>query len=295
MNFYKLSLCVCVSFQLSACHFNGTFHRPTLIDPIEKLTHYYSDKDTLYIDVNQDNQKIVLKDSGFKIINANYSIRNEYFESSSGNRLNAWVLTPTNIDPIATVLHFHGSAGNLLTQYQLITPLIDFGYQIFMFDYSGYGSSEGKASHQSVLQDAYSALQYLKDSDIVDTNLILYGQSYGGYLAAVVGSNSQQECDAIVIEGTFSSFKDQARHSASFFGNFVKNDFMADKEINKNYKPLLVIHSTEDKLVPIRLGRKIYDNANQTKDFYKIDGPHISGLENYSNEIAARIKQLINN
>ncbi len=163
-----------------------------------------------------------------------------------------------------------------------------------MFDYSGYGSSEGKPTHKVVLEDAYSALNYLrKQEDLRASKIIVYGQSYGGYLAAIMGSNSQMSIDGIVIEGAFTSLREEAIHKASVFGNFVKKGIEADSQIRKNYKPLLVIHSKEDDMVPVEFGREIFLNANDPKEFYEIDGPHNSGLSKYSTEIAERIYQLI--
>ncbi len=295
MKFKSFSLFVAVLFLICACSFNSTFHRPTQIATFDDSSQFYSEKDSLYVVYKPDSEEVILKDSGLNVINKKYTIQNKYFISSSGNKLNGWLLTPNYTETKATILHFHGSAGNLLSQYSLISPLIDFGYQIFMFDYSGYGSSEGKPTHEVVLQDAYSALNYLQKKVTEESKIIIYGQSYGGYLVSIVGSNSQQKIDALVIEGAFSSFKEQARHNASFLGNFVKRGIPADEEIKRNHKPLLIIHSREDQMVPIKLGRKIYDNANEPKEFYEIDGPHIGGLENYSNEIAIKINQMINN
>lgn len=294
MNIYKTTFYGIVVFILCSCSFNGTFHRPTQIAAFEELTHYYSGEDTLYIEYTKAKQEIILKDVNLNTINENYTIRNKYFVSSNGNRLNGWLLTPKSIEPIATILHFHGSAGNLLTHYQFISPLIDYGYQVFMFDYSGYGCSEGEPAHDIIMQDGYSALEYIKKQDDFRANkTILYGQSYGGYLASIIGSNSQESVDGIVIEGAFSSLKKEARHKASVFGNFVKSGIHADKEIKKNYKPFLIIHSKEDQMVPIKLGQEIYINANYPKEFYEIDGTHISGLQRYSREIANKIQRMI--
>lgn len=296
MNINKTTFYGIVVFILCSCSFNGTFHRPTQIVAFEELTHYYSEKDTLYIEYSKVKQEIILKDTDLKRLNEDYIIRNKYFISSNGNRLNGWLLTSKKMKPIATILHFHGSAGNLLTQYQLILPLIDYGFQIFIFDYSGYGCSEGEPTHKTILQDGYSALQYInKQDDFRDTKTILYGQSYGGYLASIIGSNSQESVDVIVIEGAFSTLKKEAKYKAPVFGNFVKSGIHADKEIQKNYKPVLIIHSKEDQMVPIKLGQEIFDNANYPKEFYEIDGGHISGLQRYSSEIANKIHRMIIN
>ncbi len=291
MTFQKLIIYVLLFSTFSSCSFNGTFHRPDRIVGFEELDSYYVERDSIRIEYNQSNGEIILYDKDLNVKNEYYEIKNIFFYSSNGNRLNGWWLSPKGIKPVATILHFHGSAGNLLTQYELIDPLVEFGYKVFMFDYSGYGNSEGRASHQVALEDGYSALEYVTNQ--TDSRIIVYGQSYGGYLASIIGSNSQEMVDGVVIEGAFTSLKDEARHKAGMFGHFVKNWISADIEIQKNRKPILVIHSKEDEMVPIKLGRQIFDNANDPKDFYEIDGAHIKALELYPEEIADKINRIL--
>ncbi|MGB5693493.1 MAG: alpha/beta fold hydrolase [Flavobacteriaceae bacterium] len=296
MSIFKTSFYGVTLFALYSCSFNTTFHRPVQTATPEKTTHYYSGKDTTLVEYNRANQEIVLRDTDFERLNKGYRIKVFYFASSNGNLLNGWLLIPEKKQPLATILHYHGSAGNLITHYRLIDPLVEYGYQVFMFDYSGYGCSEGTPTHETVLEDGYSALEYLNNSDELRTEkTIIYGQSYGGYLASIIGSNSQQHIDGIVIEGAFSSLREEAKHKASIFGNFVKKGVQADKEIQKNKLPLLVIHSKEDEMVPVKLGQKIYSNANLPKEFYEIDGLHVNGLEYYPDEITEKIYRMIVN
>ncbi|NNK88325.1 MAG: alpha/beta fold hydrolase [Flavobacteriaceae bacterium] len=291
---YRSAFYGMIVFILYSCSFNKTFHKPTKTDPFEELTYFEKDGDTTFIEYIETNQEIILRDNNLKVINHDYFIQNHSFLTTGGNRLNGWLLIPKNISPKATILHFHGSAGNLITHYQSISRLTEHGFQVFMFDYSGYGSSEGESSHNTIIEDGYSAIEYLNTQDqFRDLKTIIYGQSYGGYLAAIVGSNRQESIDGIVIEGAFSSLKEEARHKASVFGNFVKSGKQADEEIKNNHKPVLIIHSIEDSMVPIKLGKKIYVNANYPKEFYEIDGEHNSGLLNYSKEIANKIHKMI--
>lgn len=291
---YKATIYGLLVLILFSCSFNSTFHRPTQIAPYEELNYFIADGDTTLLEYSKIKQEIILKEAGHEIINEDYFIQTKSFLSSNGNKLNGWLLMPKKIEPVATVLHFHGSAGNLLTQLQLISPLVKHGFQVLMFDYSGYGSSEGKSSHIATIEDGYSAVNYITQNDeFKGQKIIIYGQSYGGYIAAIIGSNCQEKIDGIVIEGAFSSLKKEAKHKASVFGNFVKSGIKADKEIQKNMKPILVIHSKEDKMVPIKLGREIFKNANDPKEFFEIDGEHVSGLINYSKEIAERIERMI--
>ncbi len=295
MSNYKFIYFLCITLLISSCAFNSTFHRSQKIPiSIKEITHFNFEKDTTYISYNEENDEISLYKSESKLINKEYIIKNKFFESSSGNKLNGWLLTPKKQKPIATILHFHGSAVNLLFHYESIAPLVKQGFQVFTFDYSGYGFSEGKSTRKNALLDAYSALSYIKKTDFLkDTKLIIYGQSYGGYLASIVGSNNQDEIDGIVIEGAFSSHKEEAKHKSPFFGNLVKNEQTAEKEIRKNHKPILIIHSMEDKMVPFKFGEKIFQSANKPKEFYAIDKAHLLGLQYYSQKISKKIKEMI--
>jgi pimeloyl-ACP methyl ester carboxylesterase len=279
----------------SSCAFNGRFHRPWHIPiPIETIPSFDFEGDTTFIDYDSETHQMNLLDQERSLINKNFSIKTMEFKSSSGHQLDAWLLRPTLKKPIATVLHFHGSAGNLLTQHESINPLIEYGFQILTFDYSGYGSSEGKATRKNVLKDAYSLVDFaLTQTDLNETKMILYGQSYGGYLAAVVGANRQEDIAGIVVEGAFTSHQEEALHEAPFWGALVKNEKHTDQEIKKNQKPILIIHSREDQIVPIQFGQKIFENAHHPKEFYEIDHGHIQGLQYYSEEISNKIKKML--
>jgi len=291
----RIVLCTIALLFFNSCSFNSTFHIPHKIETIEDMFYYPSGEDTTFIDFRSKSE-IALVNQNNQDLSKNYLIENTTFLSSSGNQLNAWFVKPKAQKPIATILHLHGSGGNLISHFHLITPLIDHGFKVFMFDYSGYGISKGEPTHDIVQKDGYSALDFLKKLDKSEVDkIVIYGHSYGGYLAAIIGANSQDAIDGLVIEGAFTSLKEEAIHKASIFGYFVKSGVKADKEIQKNYKPLLIIHSKEDNVVPIELGRKLYENANQPKEFLEIEGSHIQGLVFKDEEIAARIQRMIFN
>lgn len=280
---------------MGACAFNGRFHRPDKI-PFDTYVFpsYDLGGDTTYIDYDSVSHEITLRNSQLDTINRSYTITSYTFESESGNLLNGWKMTPKNTSPIATIIHFHGTSQNVLAQYQSIEPLIAHNFEIYTFDYSGYGFSKGEATRKNALLDAHAALSYVNEQlDDSARKKILYGHSYGGYLAAVVGSERQDAIDGIVIEGAFSSHKDEAKYEVPFWGNFVKNGAKASEEIKKNKHPLLVIHSAEDTRVPAKFGKKIYYKANAPKEFFEIDNGHCMGLAYYSDQIAQKILNLI--
>ena len=228
-------------------------------------------------------------------VETDYTIESVMFESANGNKLNGCLLKPKNGNPTATILHFHGNGGLLVNYFNKITPLIKYGFQVFIFDYSGFGFSEGEATRENVLIDGNSALTYLKSrDDVKNTKLVIYGQSLGGHLSAVVAEQRQDEIDGLVVEGAFSSHKDVAAEKASIFGRLLVSEKYSAKESIKNYKkPVLIIHSSEDDVIPFKMGKTIFNNANAPKEFYEIKNCHICGPKFYADSIANKIKAMI--
>ena len=255
------------------------------------------------INFKGDNLQPVFTDGNNKPIDQGVSIESVVFKSANGNKLNGWIIKSSVSDePVATTLFcLHGNAGCLLTQYNAFSPMIKHGFQLFIFDYSGFGYSEGNATMQNVLTDALSAFDYAKSrDDIKNTRMVIYGQSLGGHLAAVVAEKKESEIAGLVMEGAFSSHRDIAAHNArqiyipGFIARLITiSDYRATKSIRKYYKPLLVIHSTEDRVIPFYMGKKIFAKANAPKEFYEIKGPHINGPTLYGKEIAQKINAMI--
>jgi fermentation-respiration switch protein FrsA (DUF1100 family) len=165
-----------------------------------------------------------------------------------------------------------------------------------MFDYSGFGFSQGKATRDNVLTDALSALDYLKTrQEVKGTKLVVYGQSLGGNLAPVVASKRQNEIDGLVIEGGFSSYKDMAAKRFGFLGRIlIAEKYSAMKSIKTYKKPLLSMHSPQDQTVPFDLGKKLFDNANEPKTFFEMNKRcHLCGSIYYSDEISQKIKNML--
>jgi len=233
--------------------------------------------------------------NGKGTLDMGFTIESVNFKSADGDTLNGWFLKPEQGKAKITLLHLHGNAGCLLSQYGAIAPLVKDTFQIFMFDYSGFGFSTGKATRKNVLIDANSALDYLKSrQDVKGTQIVIYGQSLGGHLAAVVAAERQSEIEGLVTEGAFSSSKDMAAHEVPVLGRIlVKQGYAAKKAIRNYHKPYLLIHSRHDQTVPFYMAEKIYKNANQPKEFYAIDKCHMCGPEYYADSIAYKIKQML--
>lgn len=224
-----------------------------------------------------------------------FTIKSYYFKTESGRKINGWLLKSKTEVPKISVFALHGNSGNLNSQYRRFIELTKYGFQIFLFDYPGFGYSEGKSTRANAVVDSFSVFDFFKNLDeIKNTPKIIYGQSIGGNFSIPVATRNQDDIEGLVLEGTFISFNAIANRKVPLLGGLVikEND---DNRLNlKNFKkPVLIIHSKNDKLIPLEMGKQLYDNANEPKEFFEIDRPHISGISYYGKEISEKIDKMI--
>lgn len=278
---------------LSACAFDKMFLFPDKLLPDKTYTIYLrgEEKDSILLKYNNDS-------SLAEISNAQpYSIENVFFTNKKGIRLNGLFYKPNKVNENFTLLFLHGNAGNVLSHFSIVHHLALQGFQVLLFDYSGFGLSGGKATRKNALRDACAALDYLRSrKDVVNTNVVIYGQSLGGNMAPEVARLNKEKVRAVVIEGAFSSHDDIAAHATGlgFIAHMgVREEYSAINAVKKWHRPLLVIHSREDSIIPFQMGIKIFEKASEPKIFYAIDKPHIAGPVYYADSIAYKIKELL--
>ena len=295
MNIKQILFLFIISQFLLNCSLNKIFVQPYPNKKENTEFKWKENNDSISVKFIGENFQPTFKKNN-DTLNFPFKIESVFFKSGNNNLLNGWFLIPKNGKPKATIFHLHGNAGNLISQYQTISELTKDGYQIFMFDYSGFGYSEGKPTRKNCLIDSFSAFKYLLKSDkIKDTKVIIYGQSLGGNLAIPLANKMQNKISGLVLEGTFLNAKNIGSHYLPLIGDLVvKNYYNNNRNIKEYKKPILVIHSKEDSIIPMKLGRKIYENANQQKEFYEVTGYHINSTKIYHKEIAYKIEKMLN-
>jgi uncharacterized protein len=295
-------LCI-FTLLMSSCSFNRMFLYPTRLTNDFKGFRYSDPNNGQIIEVRitGDNYQPVFLTATGDSLNQGFTIESVCFKSQSGNMLNGWFLKPLNDSADITLLHLHGNAGCLFSQLNAISAMTRHNFQIFMFDYSGFGFSEGKATKSNVLLDAFSAFEYLKTRpEVKNTRLVIYGQSLGGHAAAVLATEKQNEIDGLVTEGAFTSHKDIAAYRTKsmmgmgFVGRFlVRQSYCAKKSIKDFHKPVLIIHSKDDQVIPFFMGKDLFECANEPKEFFEIRHEHINGPVYYSKEISEKIRKML--
>ena len=194
-----------------------------------------------------------------------------YFTTGDGVRLHGWFV-PGNND--VTWLWFHGNAGNIGHRVDNLKLVHDqLGVNVFLFDYRGYGQSQGTPSEQGTYLDAQAALAYLRTRDDVAPDRIVYfGRSLG--TAVAVDLATQDAPYALILESPLPSIAYMARHAYPFLpiGSLLRTKYDTVAKMGGVNAPLLVLHGDRDDIISIEAGREVFDAAGGPKSFHTIEG-----------------------
>jgi hypothetical protein len=221
------------------------------------------------------------------------SAREEITLKSGGYTLYAYfVKSSTATASTPTIFYHHGNAKNIQAYWDRMEYFYKAGYNVLIYDYRGYGRSEGQSSQEGLESDAEAALAYLLSRRDVDkNNIILYGYSLGGvpsvYLASKYAApNATFQPKGLITEAIFASTSDlvQSGTLLDIPGGFVMRDEFANLvRIAQIRCPLLMMHGTADRFIDItRHGEKLFaaapNNLNPPKEFFKIPGAGHSSI-----------------
>jgi len=206
------------------------------------------------------------------------------FPSEDGVKLHGWFIKAPKVKiPKGTVVFSHGNTGAVGYHVGFASWLIKGGYQVLLYDYRGFGKSEGKLDREGMLKDVRSAFAYLKTRKDVDQNkLISFGHSLGGAKSiAALGQKSVEGLRAVISLAGFASYKDMARIVGGELGaDLVSDDHSARDFIEKlSPVPLMIVHGENDRVVPVGQGEILYGKAKGPKTFLKVEkGGHNDAL-----------------
>ena len=200
-----------------------------------------------------------------------------YLTTSDGLKIHGWYVPAEN--PRATLLFFHGNAGNISDRLESIEIFHSLGLSVFIIDYRGYGKSQGKPSVAGTAEDAMAAWEWLTRERRVDpSKIVVFGRSLGGAVAMELMRYVTP--GALILESTFSSLSDMVRLDllspvVRILTGDVWNSVVVAHELAV---PTLSLHSPDDEIVPYRLGRRLFDALAGEKKFVDISGDHNEGF-----------------
>ena len=189
------------------------------------------------------------------------------FETDDGVKLHAWWIEPGDEMPV--LLFCHGNAGNISHRAELLNSLAQRDLGVFIFDYRGYGRSEGSPSETGLYRDVTAAYSHLVNSLGIPSSMVyLFGKSLGGAVALDLAI--RQPVSGLILESSFTNVRDMSR---LMFGPIPAHWFARSRFDNlakiRNLKvPLLVIHGEQDEVVPFKQGKRLLQAAPEPKFFY---------------------------
>lgn len=192
-----------------------------------------------------------------------------WFTAADGIRLHGWFFESRTEPVPATIIFFHGNTGNIRDVGWLGRRFHERGFQVLLFDYRGYGASEGDAENETGLYaDGDAALAFLiKEKGVAPEKIVLYGQSLGTTVVADVASRWQ--VGAVILESGLSSASSLAAHALPWLPQRLhflgKNHFESAQKLAKVKVPVLIAHGDPDPVIPTSEARLLFDAANEPK------------------------------
>ncbi|HYR91308.1 MAG TPA: alpha/beta hydrolase [Terriglobia bacterium] len=193
------------------------------------------------------------------------------FPASDGLMLHGWFL-PNQQSPVVLIVN-HGNAGNISDRYEMGEYLVqELGVNVLMYDYRGYGKSEGRPSEEGTYSDIRGAYTYVRSRGYAPSMILLLGQSLGTAIAVDLATH--ETVGAVILEAPFTSIGAVARRLT--FG--VPIDYILTTRYDSRSKassvhaPVAVIHANRDPVIPFDLGMDLYQQFPGPKRFFEVQG-----------------------
>lgn len=208
--------------------------------------------------------------------NIGLSYEDVTLETRDGMNIHGWWVPADSA--LATILICHGNAGNVGHRLDTIRLFHEWQFNVFIFDYRGYGQSEGSPSEEGTYLDGQAAWEYLtREQQLGADEIVLFGRSLGGGIASWLAT--QVTPAALILESTFTSVPNVGAEVYPFLPVRLLSriHYPNSTHIRQINCPVMVIHSPQDDIIPFHHGQKLYELASEPKRFLQISGDHNTG------------------
>ena len=237
-------------------------------------------------------RKLTLNPSDFQL-----QYEDVFFETRDNVKIHGWFIegdiSEERKDTVFVL--FPGNKGTISGFLEPMRYLAKSGFSVFLFSYRGFGRSQKKwPTENGVLRDSEAACEYLLREKKIDLkNIIFLGQSLGCAMAAYTAAI--YDPGALVLEGGFPSLTELAARAVKYLPLrlITTSHFNTKDYLEKVRCPVLIIHSLEDKAVPLSDADTLTRTVNSKVKKVIISGPHAKGLEYDGDNYLAAIKQFL--
>ena len=220
-----------------------------------------------------------------------------WFNSADGTRLHGWFFESQSAPETATVIFFHGNGGNIGTVSWVGQRFAKRGFDVLLFDYRGYGASEGVAAYESDLYaDGDAAVAFVRnEKGARPERIVLYGHSLGTAIVADVASRGT--FGAVVLESGFSSASSVAAGALPWLPKWVhflgKNRFDSARKLANVKSPILITHGDPDTTIPTGEAQTLFASANEPKKLLIFRGAGHNVFGNLGEPYLSQVEQFI--
>ena len=193
------------------------------------------------------------------------------FASADGTLLAGWFI-PALGDSKGTVVHMHGNAQNMSAHWEYAGWLPQHGFNVFAFDYRGYGQSQGTPDPRGIFEDAVAALDYANRRTAAQ-KLFVFGQSLGGMLAIAAAGARPEGISAVAAEAPAYSYSEWADDQMPELQLALDDSYCASSYVARLAPvPLLLLHSPQDRVVPYSHSQRLLAEAGEPKRLVTVAG-----------------------
>lgn len=224
-----------------------------------------------------------MKKQVFDPASADIAYQDVWIKTSDGIKLHGWWL-PHQKKEQGTILFLHGNAENISTHIGSVWWLPNYGYNVLLIDYRGYGRSEGEPTLPGLQLDMAASLDWVFHRKDIDTHkIVIFGQSLGTAIAitGLVDSPYRSRVRGLIVEGAFTSFRELTRELLDKSWLTWLLQWPLSMLIDDHYRPIdsikqlddvpiLIIHSHKDEVIPFHHGVELYQAARGKKTFWPI-------------------------
>ncbi|SER77010.1 hypothetical protein SAMN05421690_10715 [Nitrosomonas sp. Nm51] len=239
---------------------------------------------------------------------AGYTPENVFFTDDAQRKLHGWWFSAKKRPVKATIIFFHGNAENLTSHFLQLAWISHEHYNVFIFDYPGYGRSEGKPTPKSCVESGHAAVAWVSRHKANGGPIIIYGQSLGGNIALRTAIDKKDEINLtlVVADSTFDSFQQIARIKLAHhwltwpmqpLGYLLLDDRWAPENLaSLSPVPVLVIHGQQDRTVEPVFGDRIFKKLAEPKIFWKIpEGRHTDVFWGHDHKYRSKFLSFLEN
>ncbi len=215
-------------------------------------------------------------------------VQDVWLKTTDGVQVNGWFVS-AETNTTVTVLFCHGNAGNISHRLEKLSILRELGVNVFIFDYRGYGRSEGSPGERGTYLDAQAAYEYLVGTDrravrpeggapggraLPAQEIVVYGESLGAAVAVELATHNHVV--GVIIEEPFTSAVDVGQKMFPYLPVrlIARNRYDTHSKIGRINAPLLILHSRDDEFFPIQHAERLLAAAGEPKWLVELRGGH---------------------